>query len=94
MFSIREVLPYKQQITCNSKVYICRTSEEICLVLEFSEEKDDKICLLHIPQKGVSEEDYEKAYVYALETAQAIAQYYYIKLEADDVFGWQRKNIT
>ena len=90
-FLITEELPHKR-ITDESTVYICRTLDEIRVVLEFSEKKDDKMCLLHIPKAVAPGETFDKWYVYAMEAAQGIAEQYSIKLEVDDVLGWQREN--
>ena len=79
-FLINKALPYKR-ITGDSKVYIYRTSDEIRVVLEFSDEKDDKMCLLHIPKAVAPGETFDKWYGYAMEAAQGISKQYSIKLE-------------
>ena len=76
-----------KRITKESVVYISRTPDAIRVVLYLSLEPDIYECLLSIPKAVKSEEDYEKWYGYAMESAKGISEQYGIQLDVDDVLG-------
>ena len=92
-FIIHQNYP-EQKITKESLVYISRTADEIRVVLYLSTEPDVCVSLLSIPQKVASGEDYEKWYGYAMEAAKGISEQYGIKLDIDDVLGFQRSLVS